>query len=278
MIQFDSGLKYPSGLPIMANIDENIAKTLRGAIKRNRRNWDYKACGVGFSGTGKSTGTRQFGNYLRYVLKTEYNMDVNVYVVFTADEMEEVATTCPSFSIIILDEGFADLNANVTRSKEFQKIINLLQIIRQKNLFIFLNLPNYFDLSKSIALFQTNHLFVFDTDKNDNRGVIKVFDRDRKQTLYLKGKKELNYFACKPNFLARFYKDKDAMDNEAYEKKKTEHFKAQNKKLEKFTPKSERNDILFKLHEDHRFKIEDLEKVSGLKRSNVYKILQTYQE
>ncbi len=276
MIQFDSGKRTDSGQIIYANIDENIAPMLRNTIKRNFRNWDYKAIGVGFSGTGKSTGTRQFGNYIKHILKKDHNIDVKVYVVFSAEEMEAVATTAQKYSIIILDECFADMNSSVSRSKDYQKIINLMQIIRQRGYFLFLNLPNFFDLSKSVALFQTNHLFVFETDENDYRGRIRVFDRDRKQALYLKGKKELNYYAHRPNYLARFYKDEKAMDNESYEKKKTEHFLNLNKNLEKLTPKSERNDVMFKLHRDYGFKVTELMKLAGLKSRQVYTILENY--
>lgn len=52
----------------------------------------------------------------------------------------------------------------------------------------------------------------------------------------------------------------------------------QNEKLEKFTPKSERNDILFKLQRDEGFDMDKLIKLSGLKQRQLYKILETYQE
>lgn len=273
MIEFNSGLKNESGTPIMAHIDETIAKVIQTTIKRNFKNWDYKSIGVGYSGTGKSTGTRQFGNYIKYILKKDYNINIDVHVCFTADEFERIATMAPKYSVLILDEGFADLNSNVTRSKDFQKIVNLLQIIRARSFFIYLNLPNFFDLSKSVALFQTNHLFVFETDKNDNRGQIRVFDRPRKQALYLKGKVDLNYYAYRPNFLARFYKDEKAMDNAAYEKKKLEHFTNLNKKLNEPSDKSQRNVVLIKLKTIHGWKVKDLIELFGLKKSQIHQIL-----
>ena len=278
MLQYPSGKFHESGKEILADIDVDIAQTVRDAVDRNMHNWDYKAPVVGTSGVGKSTFERQFGMYAKYYLKTKYNIDVDVHIAMDGAEFEEIAQRVPKYSIIILDEAFADMNSNVSRSKDFQRIVNMLQIIRQKSYIILMSLPNFFDLSKSIALFQTNHLFVVDTSKEGIRGVIRVYDKDKKQALYLKGKKEMNYYCVKPNYLARFYKNAKAMDNESYEKKKTEHFMNLNKKLEKITPKSERNNILFKLKQDYHFKIGDLEKVSGLKQANIYKILETYRD
>ena len=269
MIKYDSGKKYPSGLPIMGSTDENIAKVLDQAKRRNKRSWDYIAIIAGNCGAGKSTLARGLANYC------DRNFD-EWKIAFDAEQFIEITTRAPQYSAVILDESFADFNSRAGSSKSFLKVINHIQLIRQKNLFVFLCLPNFFDLSKTIAIFRTNHLFVAYANQDGVRGSYAVFDRIKKKNLYILGQKFLNYHAVKPNFHARYYKDEDAMNNKLYEELKNKHYIEQNKKIDTGNIKNERNNILYKLKKEHGWSTKDVAKISELSNPQINKIVATY--
>lgn len=160
----------------------------------------------------------------------------NSYTVFSADQFIEVTNNCPEHSAIVLDEAFDSLNSRKTMSKEFLKIVNHLQLLRQRHLFIILCLPNFFDLSKGVSIFRSSHLFVvYAHPKTGKRGGFLAFGRDTKRKLYIQGGKFLNYGAVRPNFVGEFRKNIKLLDDDEYEKMKMEHLLDQNKKLEKPT-------------------------------------------
>lgn len=121
------------------------------------------------------------------------------------------------------------MNTKVSRSSEFVKIMNHLQLIRQKGLFIILCLPNFFDLNKGIAIFRTTHLFVVYHDKF-RRGFFGAFGRDSKRMLYVKGNKYVDYNCIKPNFKGRFTKEWIA-NQKLYDEMKLNHLKSQSKDI-----------------------------------------------
>ena len=228
-------------------------------IRVKKKNWDYVALVAGIPGSGKSTLARTLARYFcRW-------FDVS-YVAFSGDDFIEITNNCPEYSSVILDESFASLNSKVSMSEDFVKIINHLQLIRQKHLFIFLCLPNFFDLAKGISIFRSSHLFVTYADKIGNRGHFLVFDRDNKRKLYVKGGKYMNYNAQKANFYARFWRNDGIIDINKYNTMKEDHMKAQNdKELRRITNKSGRNDILWKLHQEHGWMIKDLAVLAEIK-------------
>jgi hypothetical protein len=129
------------------------------------------------------------------------------------------------------------MNSRVTLSPDFQRIVNHLQLIRKRHLFIFLCLPNFFDLSKGIAVFRTSHLFVTYATDDGRRGRVMAFSRDNKRKLYVEGGKFMNYGAVKSNFQTTFMKNDDIVKSEDYEAKKDTVLQARAKMLKDKTNK-----------------------------------------
>jgi hypothetical protein len=95
----------------------------------------------------------------------------------------------------------------------------MLAEIRQKNLFIFIVLPTFFDLDRYVALWRSRALIHIYTGKSFERGYFMFFNTERKKDLYIYGKKTYSYKMPKANFFGRF--PKGYMVNEAeYRKKK----------------------------------------------------------
>jgi hypothetical protein len=97
--------------------------------------------------------------------------------------------------------------------------------IRQKNLFIILIRPSFFDFSKYFAIHRSWFLLTVgikydEKNKRIQRGYYRFYSRSRKKGLYLRGKKTLDRFVVKENFGGRF-PNKFPLDYVAYKLKKS---------------------------------------------------------
>lgn len=228
-----------------------------------KKDFDYVAIICGLPGLGKSNFAISCAKFLDPNF-TEKN------IAFTSHQFIELTNNCPNHSAIILDESFASMNSKITMTKEFVQVINHLQIIRQKNLFIFLCLPNFFDLSKGIAIYRSSHLFVVYSEKFGERGRFAAFGREQKKMLYILGQKYMNYQAVKPNFRGQFTKQ-TAINEELYKTLKLEHLKAQNKVLDVRT-KSQRviDRLVSYLREKDGLNVQKIAEISGISDVSIY--------
>lgn len=249
-------------------IDKNLAENLDVAkLRVTEKNWDYVPIVAGYPGSGKSTLAK--GTIAPYCCPW---FDKS-YIAFSDEDFIKITNSAPEYSAVVLDESFASLNSRVTMTSAFLRIINHLQILRQKHLFIILCLPNFFDLSKGIAIFRASHLFVTYASKEGDRGRFLAFGRDTKRRLYVKGCKFMNYNAVKSDFIGRFTKNKNIISEEKYDKLKLKHLLAQQKEFEdKSHIKSDRDNLLYALRWKERFNVTKLAKISGLKERRVYQI------
>jgi len=180
--------------------------------------WDYVSCIAGIPGAGKSTLAQQICKYL------DPNFSID-NICFTMKEFREKTSVGTKGQAFMLDESFADLNAQLTRDPQFIATMNHMQVIRQKGLFLILVLPDFFSLSKNIAIFRSSHLFVVYAETY-KRGRFSAFDREAKRELYIMGKPYVNYQCVQPNFRGAFGKEW-FVDFQEYEKKKHDHLLSQ---------------------------------------------------
>ncbi len=234
-------------------LDANVKKNLDQVKKVvNEKDFDYVAPVVGTPGTGKSTFTQVLAKYC-------CSWFDGSYIAFNSEEFIDITNKCKKGSAVILDESFQSLNTKAGLSLDFMRIINHLQLIRQKNLFIFLCLPNFFDLQKGIAIYRTHHLFVCYSPKYGERGHFAAYNREAKKNLYIIGKKYMNYNSVKPNFRGRFTKAR-VLDWEAYEKRKAQHLREQ-----------DAHDLYSKVH-SRDLLIHHLVRKEGWKQSKIVEI------
>jgi len=248
--------KKRDGTEAPLTIDNDLKSVFDRAKERNKRNWDYLAIVAGLPGSGKST----FVNNTCAPYCCPWFSEK--YICFSADEFIRVTSNCKEYSAVTLDESFASLNSRLMFNPDFLRIINHLQIIRQKRLFIFICLPNFFDLAKNIAIFRASHLFVPYEDEGGKRGNFLAFGRKEKRELYVKGLKFMDYQAARANFHGRFFHNSLVISEEVYEEKKKTHLLAQNKKL---APKEKRKEDLaipvYRLWKEKDIKQEELGKI-----------------
>ena len=232
------------------------------------KDFDYVAIVCGLPGLGKSNFAISCAKYCDPNF-TEKN------IAFTSQQFIQLTNDCPNHSAVILDESFASMNSKITMTKEFVQIVNHLQIIRQKNLFIFLCLPNFFDLSKGVSIYRSSHLFVVYSEKFGERGRFAAFDREKKKMLYILGQKYMNYLCVKPNFRGKFSKQQ-AIDEENYKALKLEHLKEQNKSLTKQSRGNySRDRLMAYLHLIQEIPVDDLVEGSKITERGIYKAIDT---
>lgn len=264
MVIVTSG-KTKEGKPCSFFLNPRLKKALDLAKHRVlKRNWDYVAIISGIPGSGKSTFSRSVARYCCpwFSLK---------YIAFTAKEFIKITNECPKYSAVVLDESFQSLNTRITMSPEFRRIISHLQLLRQKHLFIFLCLPNFFDLTKGVAIFRASHLFVTYASKEGLRGRFLAWGRNEKRKLYVKGSKYLDLFVVDANFKGRYTRAEDIISEKDYEELKLSHLKDQDKALEeKIDPKEQKlNKAIVYWHDIFDWSFTRIGEVIGLKETAI---------
>lgn len=261
--------KHYVSLKIAEELDKIKVKVLK-------YEWDYVAVVAGLPGSGKSTFARGCAKHC------DPNFGID-NIVFTADDFINFTANCPEYSAVVYDECFEGMNSRVTLSPDFQRIVNHLQLIRKRHLFIFLCLPNFFDLSKGIAVFRTSHLFVTYATEDGRRGRVMAFSRDNKRKLYVEGGKYMNYSAVKSNFQTTFMKNDDIVNAEEYETKKDKILQAravslQSKSKEKISPSDKRMATVILSFKKHKMKQVEMAKLFGIPPTTLHDIIKRYHE
>ncbi len=175
---------------------------------------------TGREGLGKSTLTMQ----LAYCVDQNLSLD---NIVFTANQLEKRIKESKKNTAIIFDESFSGLSSKGAISKENKRLVRLLMMCRQRNLFIFIVLPSFFLLEKYVGIFRSTALFnVLVSRKNFKLRYYKVYNYRQKKELYIRGKNMMDYSRPKIPKSYRFYRKlPPTIDEGAYRMKKLVTFR-----------------------------------------------------
>lgn len=197
-------------------VRDELGKVKKRVLTKDR---DYVAVYDGEEGVGKSVLAMQHAR--------ELDPNFNIHnVVFTSDDFIKTIKDPKTLkgSCIVLDEAFNAANSRSALTEVNRSMIALATEMRQKNLFVLLVLPSFFDLDKYFALWRCRALFhVYFTPEEDRHYII--FPKDSKKLLYLSGKKTYNYNYPKSPFPPCKFFDQYVIDEIAYRAKKAEAFK-----------------------------------------------------
>jgi len=270
MVKFDT--LYDDGTPAQCTMDGYLKDNLipvKDAVLN--KGFDYISVVAGIPGAGKSTLAQQICKFLDPTFTTK---DRICFSGGGENGLIERTSKAKKGQAFILDESFESLNTKVSRGSDFVRIMNHLQLIRQKGLFILLVLPNFFDLSKGLAIFRTTHLFVVYAE-NYKRGTFLAFDRDLKRELYVRGNKFMDYNCVKANFYGSFIK-KWIANEELYDKLKLKHLIEQGKDdVEKSRYKVEqaRDNLVKYLRNTQKLNTLEIANIGKISRKTVYNII-----
>ncbi len=190
---------------LRANLD-----SMKEALKDD---WDMIIVVDGPEGSGKSVLAQQCAWYC------DPSLDLS-RIVFTAEEFKEVIVKAGPGQAVIYDEAYGGLSSRQTMSRTNQAIVKMLAEIRQKNLFVFIVLPCFFDLDKYVALWRSRALIHVRTE-GWSRGYFDFYNQVGKKILYTLGKKLYNYNTAKRNFFGEF-RNNYVVEEKKYRDKKLE--------------------------------------------------------
>lgn len=198
-------------------LDGYLQKNLDLAKSVIDEDWDMVFVVDGNEGGGKSSLAIQCAYYLDPTLSLDR-------VTFTPEEFTSAIRKANKKQAVIFDEAFCGLSSRATMSSVNRTIVRLLTEIRQKNLFVFIVLPTFFDLDKYVALWRSRallHVYV----KNFKRGQFEFYSSEKKKNMYVHGKKLYKYGYPCPDFRGAFTKAMP-LDDAAYREKKLKSMEA----------------------------------------------------
>lgn len=200
---------------------DNITKLELSKVKERvlNKDRDFVAVIDGEEGVGKSVLAQQLAAYL----DDEFNIDK---IVFNSDDFIKLIKNpgIKKGSAIVLDEAFSAANSRASLTEVNRAMIGVATEMRQKNLFIFMVLPSFFDLDKYFALWRCRALFhVYFTPEEDRHYII--FPKESKKMLYLLGKKTYNYSKPTAPYPPCKFFNTYTVDESEYRHKKSEAFK-----------------------------------------------------
>jgi len=200
--------------PVMRNnLDEVRYRVLE-------KDFDFVTVVDGREGSGKSVLAQQIASYL------DPNFELDNIVFTSQDFIAKIKDPkTKKGSCIILDEAFNAINSRSSMSEVNRSMGAIATEMRQKNLFILIVLPSFFDLDKQFAIHRASSLIHVYLKDSVERGQYLIFPRSKKLYLYLNGKKTYNYSKPKSPFPPCRFSNHYTVDEEEYRKKKGSAFK-----------------------------------------------------
>lgn len=178
-------------------MDGFLEQNLKRAKEVVKEDWDMIFVVDGMEGAGKSVLAQQMAYYCDPTLHLSR-------ITFSPDSFKKAIDEAKQHQAVIYDEGYAGLSSKSSMSAINKAIVQRLTIIRERNLFIFIVLPSFFDLDKYVAIWRSRALINVYSGKGFVRGFFSFYNYEKKKQLYIKGKKFYNYKMERPNFRGRF--------------------------------------------------------------------------
>lgn len=254
------------------SMDGYLKDNLDIASKVIRRDLDMVFSVDGPEGSGKSVFTMQAAYYV------DPTFDVNK-VVFTPKAFREAIINSKPYQAVVYDEAYTGLSSRATMSLINRTLISMLAEIRQKNLFVFVVMPTFFDLDRYVALWRSRALIHVYFGSDFQRGYFAFYNSDKKKDLYIQGKKFYSYSNPRPNFIGRFT-NFYTIDESEYRLKKKNSLVDREKKAEEAEKRKEIESELFErmmgMKKDipHSIKMEIL----GMPSATYFRKLKQYEE
>ena len=186
--------------------------TAKDVIKSD---WDMIFVYDGGEGTGKSVKWMQDA----YYCDQSFNID---RVAFTPEQFKVAILKADQYQSVGYDEAYGGLSSRASMTRINRTIVKMLTEIRQKNLFVFISLPTFFDLDRYVALWRSRALIHIYSGKGFERGYFAFYNAEKKKVLYMLGKKTYSYSHPSPNFTGRFT-NHWVIDRQEYNAKKLKY-------------------------------------------------------
>jgi len=195
--------------------EKELDRIKKAVINKDR---DFVMVIDGEEGSGKSVLAQQVARRL----DPKFCID---NICFNADQFIERLKKAPKYSCIVLDEAFSSANSRSALTEVNRSLIGVATEMRQRNLFVIIVIPSFFDLDKYFALWRCRALFHVYFDKSGGRGSYIIFPKSKKKYLYLMGKKFYDYSKPASPYPVCRFNNFYTVDELEYRKKKADAFK-----------------------------------------------------
>jgi len=183
---------------------------------------DYWIVVDGKEGSGKSTLAAQIGYYLYHLFTGENKFPLE-QVCFTTLQFVKAIDAAKKYDVIIWDEAATASSRNAMSL--VNKTLNAVAAeVRQKNLFLIVVLPTFFELEKYVAVHRSRLLLHCIQTNEAERGIYTIYPYEKKKDMYLLGRKKYDYAATKPIAVSTFT-EALPFDREEYRARKAKAFK-----------------------------------------------------
>lgn len=208
-------------------LDPYLVPNLDHLKKMVLNKWDGVGIICGQVGSGKTT----ISQAICYFLDPTFNIH---RIVFSGEELMKAIDVAQKGEAIIFDEAIMSLSSQDFATDLQKALIKKFTMIRSKNLFILLIIPNYFMMRKWFSVERTKFMiYTYSTD-GINRGYFKFYSWNKKKDLYLRGYKYMDMNCVSPSFHGRFTDTEGFFVNpDEYELKKQTAIKALTDSMEK---------------------------------------------
>lgn len=198
-------------------MDDYLVTQIDILVKNVIKDWDYTIIisAGGEMRSGKSVLAMQIGAYWSYAvwkkhgIKVPFNCDDNIS--FNGKQIMDKGNKLGQkykYAALVMDEAADDLESTKVLSQETKAIKDYLRKAAQYNMLNIIVQAEFFEVPKPIAVSRSIFLidvdYTIDEDGNFVRGIFKFYSRRNKKQLYLRGKRNLNYSAWKPDFKGSF--------------------------------------------------------------------------
>jgi len=240
-----------------------------------KKNIDLVIVCSGYPGAGKSKLISQIASFC------DPSFSENRMWQTTEDFIEAVKNEDQVLKAHVLDEAWEGLSSGQVRRKIGRTLINIMNVIRQKRLFIFIVLPDFFDLSKNIAIFRSRWLIHCYSQEFGSVGTFVAFNQASKKQLYIRGKKFEDYNAWPADFIGTFT-EADSPNFNWYKYENEIKPKAMNESLEDSQTNSDavdqRNKLIYGMYADHGHKTKEIAESTGISLRRIQEIIQQYKK
>ncbi len=254
-------------------LDGYLKKNLDACKEVMTKDWDMVFIVDGYEGSGKSVLAQQMAKYV----DPTFNID---RICFNPTDFIQQINKASKYEAIVYDEAMEGLSSRAAMSLVNRSLVAVLSEIRQKNLWVFIILPCFFELDKYPAIWRSRALIhVYLGDKFE-RGKFAFFNQERKKQLYVLGKKFYSYHKPASNFYGSF-SNGYAVDEKDYRAKKSGALKAREDSENRHTPTQlkkfkEKDELIGKLFEDMKKKTGATDPELGQEYGFSYKTIEKY--
>lgn len=177
-------------------MDGYLKENLDTAKKAIKDDWDMVFTVDGAEGSGKSVLAMQMAYYVDPTFSEQR-------MAYSPKQFESLVLSAGKYQAIVYDEAFTGLLSRNIMSQVNVMLVQMIAEIRQRNLFVFIVMPTFFDLDRYVAIWRSRALVHVYT-KGFGRGRFALFNAERKKQLYVNGKKFYSYAKPRANFHGRF--------------------------------------------------------------------------